>query len=136
MDLTYRIARFRRPRELDSGYLKHIRTLPCCVCGWIHGTVAAHVRYTDLRYDKVAPGIGARPDDRWAVPLCDMHHRQQHARGEQLWWVEQKIDPVRWAVKNYRRFKQKQQDFLKENPEWRVTTGGQLRKIGGAKSKD
>jgi len=30
--------------------------------------------------------MGERPDDRWAVPLCGRHHRQQHQEGERNFW--------------------------------------------------
>ena len=38
-----------------------------------------------------------RSGDQHAVPLCDDHHRQLHAHGnEQRWWALQGIDPMAW----------------------------------------
>jgi hypothetical protein len=31
--------------------------------------------------------MGERPSDRWVIPLCSRHHREQHERGdEKAWW--------------------------------------------------
>src|SRR5205085_12624277 len=27
-------------------------------------------------------GVGLKPSDRWAISLCEYHHREQHAIGE------------------------------------------------------
>ena len=38
-----------------------------------------------------------RSGEQHAVPLCDDHHRQLHAHGnEQRWWALQGIDPMAW----------------------------------------
>jgi hypothetical protein len=65
------------------------------------------VRYSDARAAKTNPGIGAKPEDRWCVPLCADCHRGlkgQHTRGEAVWWMEANIDPIPiaaflWGVK-------------------------------------
>lgn len=87
-------------------YQERIRALPCLTC-WRAPSEAAHVRYSDARAAKDNPGIGAKPEDRWCVPLChDCHRglRGQHTRGEYHWWVEKGIDPIfvalaLWGVK-------------------------------------
>jgi hypothetical protein len=36
--------------------------------------------------------------DEFTVPLCRIHHRELHSRGnEEAWWAELKIDPSRVA---------------------------------------
>ena len=77
-------------------YQERIRALPCVACGKAPSE-CAHVRYSDARAAKDNPGIGAKPEDRWCVPLCSACHRGlkgQHNRGEAAWWVEKGIDPI------------------------------------------
>lgn len=70
-------------------HLKWIRGLECATCaspivkrfGAVchyagHKIEAAHVR------TKTDGGIGMKPGDNWAIPLCHDHHRQQHDIGE------------------------------------------------------
>jgi len=77
-------------------HLDFIRSLPCLKCGKAPSE-AAHVRYSDARAAKVNPGFGAKPEDRWSVPLCASCHRGlkgQHSRGEYKFWTETGIDPI------------------------------------------
>ncbi len=79
----------RQPRVKDEEYLRFIRRLSCMIC--LHETVeAAHIRYADAERGKRDPGMGAKPDDKWALPLCAEHHRlgrdAQHMRNERKWW--------------------------------------------------
>jgi hypothetical protein len=40
-------------------------------------------------------GLGPKVGDEFTVPLCAIHHQQNHATGnERLWWQEHKIDPL------------------------------------------
>jgi len=63
-------------------FLQHIRGYNCaCVendpTGCAGKIQAAHVRRgTD-------GGIGSKPGDNFAIPLCEQHHRDQHNIGEQ-----------------------------------------------------
>jgi hypothetical protein len=103
---TAKAARPKRPkadrgRERDPGFLAFLRRQPCAVgpigCG---GAVeAAHVRFA-------TPGAGPtgmqrKPDDKRAVPLCAMHHREgplaQHRYNERRWWEAHRIDPLALA---------------------------------------
>lgn len=63
----------------------------------------AHIRYSDARYDKNNPGVGARPDDRFTIPLSSYWHRlgahSQHNHGnEREWWEQRGIDPCKVAL--------------------------------------
>lgn len=83
-------------------YLKWIRTLPCLACGNDTGTEAAHIRYTDRSVMKHNPGIGQKPADYFAVPLCSKCHRDQHDFGdEEMWWEEMGKDPIKTALALY-----------------------------------
>jgi hypothetical protein len=81
-------------RIKSAAYLDFIRALPCIVCGENTSVEAAHIRYGDRRAAKRPTGMGEKPDDRWAVSLCGMHHRDQHKRGERLFWKDLGIDPI------------------------------------------
>lgn len=68
----------RTPKERPGDNPQHrawIRTLPCSVVGCRGPSVCAHVR------QNTGGGTGIKPHDRWTVPLCDNHHKEQHAIG-------------------------------------------------------
>lgn len=89
----------RQPRLYDPGYLAFLRTRPCMICGTRQGVEAAHIRFG-------LTGMGRKPDDSKALPLCAWDHRNgphaQHKTGdEQAWWQEKGIDPLRAAAVYY-----------------------------------
>lgn len=90
--------RQRDPRQRDDKHLDFIRGLPCAACLDNTATEAAHVRLSDARAAKTNPGVGQKPHDRWAVPLCSTHHRDQHLNNENEWWVIWGIDPCYLAL--------------------------------------
>ena len=92
------MLRQRQPRKHDNGHLDFIRSLPCCVCGDNTTTEAAHIRYQDPRAGKRYVGKGEKPDDKWAVPLCGKHHREQHGTGERIFWAGYDIEPIILAL--------------------------------------
>jgi len=52
-------------------------------------------------------GIGAKPDDRWALPLTHTCHMAQHDyHGELQWWADRQIkDPFALCIDYYWKFK-------------------------------
>jgi hypothetical protein len=52
--------------------------------------------------DKPVTGLGRRPDDRHAVPLCHTCHMDQHAIGELSFWEAVGIAPLTVAASLYR----------------------------------
>jgi len=47
-------------------------------------------------------GLGLVSDE-FTVPLCAIHHQQNHATGnERIWWQEHKIDPLAVAARLWR----------------------------------
>jgi hypothetical protein len=39
--------------------------------------------------------MGRKVSDRFSVPICRLHHRELHRRGnERAWWQKQGIDPL------------------------------------------
>lgn len=96
------IPRRRKPQKMGvreepqvrcPGHLKWVRGHECAsVTPNCSGRIeAAHVRIgTD-------GGMGVKPGDNWAIPLCEFHHRCQHAQGEQTFWAQQRTDPLKIA---------------------------------------
>jgi len=87
----------RRKPKLDSHRrgqrLSFIRQLPCVACGRAAPSEPAHVRTgTD-------GGVGIKPGDRYAVPLCSACHAKQHRVGELSFWSALRIDPLNVAFR-------------------------------------
>lgn len=93
--------RFKHPRIKNEKHLAFIRELPCCVCGDNTATEAAHIRSGSPRYGKEYPGLQEKPDDKWVLPLCGKHHREQHSTHELVWWDRYSIDPFVLALTLY-----------------------------------
>lgn len=94
--VTGKVPGQRKPRVHDKGFLAFLRRQPCCVgpVGCSGPVQAAHIRFSDFKVGRVNPGGGRKSDDRWANPLCEAHHAEQHARGdERAWWEEKRLDP-------------------------------------------
>ena len=89
--------RQRQPRERDNKHLAYVRSLPCCICGGID-TEAAHIRTASLAHDKAHTGMQEKPSDKWAVPLCNRHHREQHTMNEMDFWKCYGKDPFLIAM--------------------------------------
>ena len=61
---------------------------PCVICGRTPAH-AHHIRYAQPR------GVALKVSDEFTVPLCAIHHSENHATGdERRWWQERKIDPL------------------------------------------
>lgn len=88
------MLRQRQPRVHDESHLTFIRSLVCVICGDNTSVEAAHLRVADARAAKRYVGKSEKPDDRWALPMCGGHHRQQHNVGEHDFWKHYDIDPV------------------------------------------
>jgi hypothetical protein len=94
----------RIPRTLPSGkpkpdvrrrvrHLAFIRQLPCVACGKAAPSEAAHV------HTGTDSGVGIKPGDRYAVPLCSACHARQHRIGELTFWSALRIDPLNVALR-------------------------------------
>src|SRR5262245_18570134 len=74
-------------------HLAFIRQLPCVACGKAAPSEPAHVRTgTD-------GGIGMKPGDRYAVPLCTACHGIQHRVGDLTFWSALRFDPLNVALR-------------------------------------
>jgi hypothetical protein len=79
-------------RERDREHLKFVAAQPCLVCGRTPSD-PHHVKFAEQR------AMGRRVSDRFTVPICRLHHRELHRRGnERAWWQRQGIDPLAIAA--------------------------------------
>lgn len=92
----------REPRVRSEQYLAFIRALPCVACARDPSGEAAHVRYNFEVGGERHFGMGERPHDRRAVPLCGFCHREngdsQHRVGEVEFWAARNINPILLAA--------------------------------------
>lgn len=95
------LANFKRPRVKNDNHLDFIRSLPCAVCGNNIETEAAHIRAGDLFYGKRNTGGAEKSSDKWALPLCNEHHTEQHEGNELAFWRRYRIDPFVLALSLY-----------------------------------
>jgi hypothetical protein len=91
--------RQREPRQRDNKHLEFIRQQPCIVCGDNTSTEAAHIRTGSIGHDKPNTGMAEKPSDKWTLPLCNQHHREQHTMNEMAFWKRYGIDPFMSALK-------------------------------------
>lgn len=102
----------RQPRIECPAFLAFVRRRPCCACGAPAPSQAAHVRMGCPTIGKRNAGIGEKPSDRWAVPLCADCHLDapdaQHRVGERAFWARVGIDPFALATKLYAQFERRQ----------------------------
>ena len=83
------ILALSEPKRIRSkDHLRFVAQQPCVICGRTPAH-AHHIRYAQPR------GIALKVSDEFTVPLCAIHHRENHTMGdESRWWQERKIDPL------------------------------------------
>ena len=75
-------------RERDRDHLRFVAAQPCLVCGRAPSD-PHHIKFAEQRT------VGRKVSDRFTVPICRLHHRELHRRGnERAWWDGQGIDPL------------------------------------------
>jgi Rad52/22 family double-strand break repair protein len=83
---TLALSELKRIRSKE--HLRFVAQQPCVICGRTPAH-AHHVRYAQTR------GLALKVSDDFTVPLCAIHHNENHATGdERRWWHERKIDPL------------------------------------------
>jgi len=85
------VAEPRRYR--DKAHRDFVSSQPCLVCGR-QPSDPHHLRFAQLR------ALGRKVSDEFTVPLCRIHHRELHRRGDEAtWWREINVDPMTAAFK-------------------------------------
>jgi hypothetical protein len=79
-------------RERDPEHLKFVAAQPCLVCGRTPSD-PHHLKFAEQQ------AMGRKVSDRFTVPICRLHHRELHRRGnERAWWRSYGIDPLAIAA--------------------------------------
>lgn len=110
------IAEVKRVRSKE--HLKYVAQQPCVICGR-QPSHAHHVRFGQQR------GVGLKVSDEFTVPLCAIHHQENHTVGnERQWWQDRRLDPLILASKLWeesRRLEQKPETLsdLSNKQDWR-----------------
>ena len=78
-EITYRPGKPVR----DPEYLRFVRSFPCLVCRQAWRIEAHHFG---------SKGIGQKPSDFNAVPLCRKHHREAHQLGPVRFQEQHRLD--------------------------------------------
>jgi hypothetical protein len=79
-------------RHRSKEHLRFVAGQACLICGRAPSH-AHHVRFAQPK------GLGIKVSDEFTVPLCAIHHNENHATGdERSWWTERKIDPLSVAA--------------------------------------
>jgi hypothetical protein len=75
-------------RHRSKEHLRFVAKQPCLICGR-SPSHAHHIRYAQPR------GLGLKVSDEFTVPLCAIHHSENHTTGqERRWWQEHNLDPL------------------------------------------
>ncbi len=75
-------------RMRDRDHLRFVTTQPCLACGRSPSD-AHHLRFAEQR------ALGRKVSDEFTVPLCRLHHRELHQRGdERTWWQHLNLNPL------------------------------------------
>jgi hypothetical protein len=84
-------------RVRSKEHLRFIARQPCVICGRTPSQ-AHHIRYAQSK------GLALKVSDEFTVPLCAIHHTENHRTGnERQWWSERKIDPLAVAKDLWKR---------------------------------
>jgi hypothetical protein len=79
-------------RERDRNHLRFVARQPCLICGR-SPCDPHHIKFAEQR------AMGRKVSDRFTVPICRLHHRELHRRGnERAWWQIHGIDPLAVAA--------------------------------------
>jgi ERF superfamily len=84
-------------RERDRNHLRFVASQGCLVCCRTPSD-PHHIKFAEQR------AMGRKVSDRFTVPVCRLHHRELHRRGdERPWWATQGIDPLAVAANLWRK---------------------------------
>jgi hypothetical protein len=91
------VTPLRKPARMrDRDHLRFVSTQPCLACGRSPSD-AHHLRFAQQR------ALGRKVSDEFTVPLCRLHHRELHQRGdERTWWQHLNVDPLDTAQRLWR----------------------------------
>jgi len=97
-------------RVRSKEHLRYVASQPCLICGR-SPTHAHHIRFAQPR------GLAIKVSDEFTVPLCAIHHSENHRTGnESKWWEEHKIEPLSIAHRLWQEFRKSDRNIADESP--------------------
>jgi hypothetical protein len=75
-------------RHRSKEHLHYVAEQPCLICGR-SPSHAHHIRFAQSK------GLALKVSDEFTVPLCAIHHSENHATGdERKWWQNYNVEPL------------------------------------------
>jgi hypothetical protein len=75
-------------RHRSKEHLQYVAQQPCLICGR-SPSHAHHIRFAQSK------GLALKVSDEFTVPLCAIHHSENHSTGdERKWWQKRNVDPL------------------------------------------
>jgi hypothetical protein len=75
-------------RHRSKEHLQYVAQQPCLICGR-SPSHAHHIRFAQSK------GVALKVSDEFTVPLCAIHHSENHSTGdERSWWQKHDIEPL------------------------------------------
>ena len=75
-------------RHRSKEHLQFVAQQPCLICGR-SPSHAHHIRFAQSK------GLALKVSDEFTVPLCAIHHSENHSTGdERKWWQKHHIEPL------------------------------------------
>ena len=75
-------------RHRSKEHLQYVAQQPCLICGR-SPSHAHHVRFAQSK------GVALKVSDEFTVPLCAIHHSENHSTGdERKWWEKHNTEPL------------------------------------------
>lgn len=96
----------KTPPVKSKDYLAFIHLLPCVITG-MSPVEAAHLSTANLDWLHHGRGKGQKASDRWALPLTNAKHTEQHSMGEMRFWKEHGINPYWLATVMYAEWRER-----------------------------
>ena len=78
-------------RHRSKEHRRYVAQQPCLICGR-SPSHAHHIRFAQSK------GLALKVSDEFTVPLCAIHHSENHSTGdERKWWQKHSIEPLAMA---------------------------------------
>ena len=75
-------------RHRSKEHLQYVAQQPCLICGR-SPSHAHHIRFAQSK------GLALKVSDEFTVPLCAIHHSDNHSTGDEKgWWQRHNIEPL------------------------------------------
>lgn len=88
-------------RVRSQGHLRWVRGFYCCVMGRAGHECAGNIEAHHVK-ESMDGGMGVKPSDEFAVPLCSLAHAELHTSGETSFQAKHGVDLLAVAATLWR----------------------------------